>query len=85
MKSNALRLVGSAFSLAFLLGCTASQTQTSSSSRIADRFAQSDANGDGFISEAEAPSRIDFEAADANGDGLISMSEIETYTQNLRS
>ena len=55
-----------------------------SSSRIADRFMSADANGDGFISRAEAPSRLDFDVADTNRDGLLSLTEIEAYTQSLR-
>jgi len=53
-------------------------------SRITDRFMAADSDGDGLISRAEAPSRIDFDAADTNGDGVLTQAEVEAYTQALR-
>lgn len=56
----------------------------SDGNRIADLFMAADVNGDGVISRAEAPSRIDFDAADTNLDGVLTQAEVESYTQGLR-
>ena len=64
--------------------CSSATSSGGDGSRLADRFFQADANGDGFISRAEAPSRIDFDAADTDSDGLLSLAEVQAFTSSLR-
>lgn len=70
--------------LLVVTACAPAPSTGGDGNRIADRFTQSDANGDGFISRSEAPSRLDFDAADTDADGLLSMAEIETFTRSMR-
>ncbi len=67
-----------------LAACGTGSSGSDGASRLGERFMQADEDGDGFISRAEAPSRIDFEAVDANGDSRLSLSEVENYAQGLR-
>lgn len=64
--------------------CAPTGSTGESGSRVSDRFMQSDTNGDGVISRAEAPSRLDFDAADTNADGVLTLAEIEAFTRGLR-
>ncbi|MEM8658047.1 MAG: hypothetical protein AAFV27_11225 [Pseudomonadota bacterium] len=67
-----------------IAACAQAQSSGGDGSRITDRFLQADADGDGFISRTEAPSRLDFDAADTNADGLLSVEEVEAFTRALR-
>ena len=64
--------------------CAQAQSTNGDGSQITERFFQADANGDGFLSRSEAPSRLDFNTADTNGDGVLSLEEVQSFTRALR-
>jgi hypothetical protein len=55
------------------------------SERITARFKESDADGDGMLTQGEIPERMQrgFTRADTNGDGSLDATEQETLIQNL--
>lgn len=71
------------FLIPFVAACAQTQSGGGDGNRIADRFFQADTNGNGFISRAEAPTRLDFDTADANADGLLSVEEVQAFTSSL--
>jgi len=53
--------------------------------RVMERFAQSDANGDGRIEKNEVPERmaVFFDRLDANGDGAVDKEELEAVADRM--
>ena len=62
-------------------------TRADVESRIAERFARMDANGDGLLNQAdrEARARERFAAMDANGNGQLSFDEMQAAREEQRA
>lgn len=60
--------------------------QPMNADQLKDRIMQSDADGDGRISEAEAPQQMvnQFARVDQNGDGFLDESEIDAFASRAR-
>lgn len=77
--------------LVFMLtatGAAAAQAQMPSGQQLAERLAQADANGDGFLDRAEVADmprlKRGFDKLDTDRDGRLSRAELQVVGQKLR-